>query len=79
MNFRKPSHSLNNGACVEVGSMLLEAWRKSSLCDGGTCVEVGHGLCFVGIRDTTQAGVPDRTVVTVPAAAWRQFTRSLKG
>jgi hypothetical protein len=59
--------------CVEAAS-----WRRASGCDGGTCVEAGHGSGVVGVRDTTQAGDPARTVIEFSAGAWAAFTATLR-
>jgi hypothetical protein len=60
-------------ACVEVGT-----WRKASFSNSqGACVEVGTGD-GVGVRDTTQEGVPGRTELEFSAAAWSAFTGRLK-
>lgn len=56
-------------------------WRKSSFSDAGgeSCVEVGSACGVVGVRDTKQAGLGDgRTVLSVTASAWENFTASLK-
>lgn len=73
-DWRKATSSINNGACLEAAS-----WRKASQSNSqGACVEAGHGTGVVGVRDTKQAGSPDRTVLEFPASAWRAFTRDLK-
>lgn len=70
---RKSSHSHANGTCAALGT-----WRKSSLSfANGNCVEVGQGD-GIGVRDTAQEGLPDRTEIEFPPAAWRAFTRRLK-
>ncbi len=52
-------------------------WRKSTYSDsnGGQCVETARGNGVILVRDTTNrdAGTLDFT-----AAAWREFTVSLK-
>ena len=53
-------------------------WRKSSYSgtNGGGCVEAGLALLgHVLLRDTTNRS---GAVLDVPAAAWRNFTTSLK-
>lgn len=73
MEWRKASYSVGNGNCVEVGT-----WRKASFSNpNGACVEVGTGD-GVGVRDTTQEGIPGRTELEFSAAAWSAFTRRLK-
>jgi hypothetical protein len=70
---RKSRHSVGNGACVEIGS-----YRKASYSNpNGACVQVGAGD-GVGVRDTTQEGVPGRTELEFSAAAWSAFTGRLK-
>ncbi|MBO0802107.1 MAG: DUF397 domain-containing protein [Nocardiopsaceae bacterium] len=55
-------------------------WRKSTFSggNGGGCVEAGNGRGGVLVRDTTQAGQPDRPVVPFSAGAWAEFTARLK-
>lgn len=58
--------------CIEVAS-----WRKSTHSAGnGACVEAGHGLGVVGVRDSTLGEASP--VLEFPAAAWRVFAASLK-
>lgn len=70
---RKASYSNPNGACVEVGTYRKSRRSKAD----GNCVEVGTGD-GVGVRDTTQEGVPGRTELEFSAAAWSAFTGRLK-
>jgi hypothetical protein len=47
-------------------------WRTATYSNGNAeCVEVGHTIASIAVRDTT-----DRpgTVLTIPSAAWRRFT-----
>ena len=74
-SWRKSSHSGNDNSteCVEVAT-----WRKASYSggNGGACVEAGVAARGqVLIRDTTNR---DGAALTVDAAAWRQFTASLR-
>jgi Domain of unknown function (DUF397) len=75
MNWRTASYSLSNGHCVEAAS-----WRTASYsgANGGACVEAGHGAGVVGVRDTRQAGEPERTMIEFSASAWAAFTSSLR-
>jgi len=52
-------------------------WRRSSYsnANGGNCLEVADGLTVVPVRDSKNPGGP---VLTVPAASWDVFVRSLK-
>lgn len=54
------------------------AWRKSTYSggSGSECVEVGRVPGKVAIRDTKDHGAGP--VLTVPAAAWRSFTATLR-
>jgi hypothetical protein len=54
----------------------MDGWRKSSYSDGngGQCVEVGADDMIL-VRDTTNR---DGATLSVPAAAWRRFTDTLK-
>jgi hypothetical protein len=72
-SWRKSSRSIGNGECLEVG---LKAWRKSSRCASGECVEVGQGCAVVAVRDTKNAGTGP--VLAFTADSWQRFTASLK-
>ncbi len=56
------------------GVPATAAWRKSSRCDGGNCVEVASYEAGVAIRDST---VPD-THLTVDRASWRQLLQAVR-
>jgi Domain of unknown function (DUF397) len=68
--WHKSSHSYN-GNCTEVA-----AWRTSSRCASGECVEAGHGDAAVGVRDTKANG--EGPVLVFPADAWIAFTTKIK-
>jgi Domain of unknown function (DUF397) len=53
------------------------SWRKSSYSsgNGGQCVEAGHVVGEVLVRDTTDR---DGVTLSVSLAAWASFTASLK-
>ena len=51
----------------------MTGWRKSRACDGGFCVEAGHGRGVVAVRDSADRGL----VLEFPAAAWSAFTARL--
>ena len=55
----------------------MNTWRKSSYSgsSGNDCVEVAKSDNAVLVRDTTDR---DGALLTVDAAAWRQFTASLR-
>ena len=55
----------------------MNPWRKSTYsgASGNDCVEVAKPDNNVLVRDTTDR---DGTALTVDAAAWRQFTASLR-
>lgn len=54
-------------------------WRKPSRSFAtGNCTEVGHAAGAVLVRDTREAGQPDRTVLAFSPAAWRAFTDRLR-
>jgi hypothetical protein len=70
---RTSSYSGANGECVEVGN-----YRKASYSvNNGACVEVGAGS-EIGVRDTKQAGQPDRTELRFSGVSWGRFVRDLK-
>lgn len=58
------------------------AWRKSSRSNdqGGNCVEVGFTPdgAMTGIRDTKEAGRPDRGTLQVPRSAWAKFIGAVR-
>jgi hypothetical protein len=62
--YRTSSYSLNNGTCVEV------AFRASSGCGNGACVEVGHDGGQVLVRDSKN---PDSPVLRFTADEWTAF------
>jgi len=68
--WRKSSRSKANGNCAEVA-----AWRVSSRCEGGACVEIGNGEAVVLVRDSKLERSP---VLVVDAKAWARFTAGLK-
>jgi hypothetical protein len=55
-------------------------WRKSSYSGGanGSCVELASGNGTVSVRDTAQAGDPNRLTIGFSASAWATFTESLR-
>ncbi len=52
-------------------------WRKSSFssANGGQCVETASADGVILVRDTANRG---GVMLSVPAAAWRKFTASLR-
>lgn len=52
-------------------------WRKSSYsgANGGSCVETASGGGLILVRDTTKR---DGATLNFAAAAWQEFTGSLK-
>ena len=70
--WRKSSHSIANGDCVEV----RDDWRKSSYSGYNTnCVETASGGAVVVVRDTQDRG---GFVLEVPAAAWQKFLSQIR-
>jgi hypothetical protein len=51
-------------------------WRKSSYsgAQGASCVETASGNGVILVRDTTNR---DGVMLSVPAAAWQEFTASV--
>jgi len=47
-------------------------WRAARACEGGACVEAGHGGA---VRDSAD---PDGLVLVFGPAAWAAFTAALK-
>lgn len=69
--WRKSSHSSNNGNCLEVAD-----WRKASYSsDNGNCVEAGTAGQAVTVRDSLDPAGPS---LAFEPAAWRAFAASLK-
>ncbi len=51
-------------------------WRTASYSNGqAQCVEVGHAVTTIAVRDTKD---PSSAVLAVPVEAWQRFTSSLK-
>jgi uncharacterized protein DUF397 len=88
MNYRKSSHSIGNGQCVEVGGwrkagrsmnngncVEVGDMRKSSHSAANNCVEVGRADVVVAVRDTTDR---DGGTLMFPAGVWTAFIWSLK-
>jgi hypothetical protein len=73
MNYgwRKASYSQGASNCVEASS-----FRKSTKCDGGTCVEAGSGPGVTGVRDS-QLGAAG-PVLEFSTGAWSAFLAGLK-
>lgn len=55
-------------------------WRKSSRSggNGGNCVEVGFAADDRAIRDTKQAGDPNRSTLAVSGTAFAAFLNRIK-
>jgi uncharacterized protein DUF397 len=51
------------------------AWRKSSLCASGECVEVAQRDSAIAVRNSTR---PDGSVLLWEADAWRSFVNRIK-
>jgi hypothetical protein len=50
-------------------------WRRSSLCDGGSCVEIAYGDGdVIAVRDSEDPG----GVVTCTRGEWRDFVIKVK-
>ena len=57
--------------------MSDDAWRKSSYSGSqGNCVEIGHAVGQIKVRDTKDRQGP---VITTSTDAWRRFTAGLRG
>lgn len=56
------------------------AWRKSSRSgtNGGNCVEVGFAGAGRAIRDTKEAGSPDRSTLELSGSAFSAFLARVK-
>jgi hypothetical protein len=51
------------------------AWRKSSLCAGGECVEVAQRSSVIVVRDSSR---PQSGILQLNADAWRSFIAGIK-
>ena len=49
--------------------LATPAWRKSTRCETGACVEVAAGGPAVGLRNSTLPAVE----LAIDTASWRQF------
>jgi hypothetical protein len=73
--WRKSSHSGDQGNCVEVAFLATAQWRKSSRStDKSDCVEVAFGGPGVGVRDSKNTAGP---LLAFPADEWLGFVRSV--
>jgi hypothetical protein len=50
-------------------------WRRSSICNGGNCVEVSSSGLAVAVRDSAD---PDGVILTFPSSSWRELIASVK-
>lgn len=58
----------------------MHDWRKATYSiANGDCAEVAAANGVVGVRDTKQEGVPDRTELMYSSGAWDRFLREVKG
>lgn len=74
-SYRKASYSNPSGCCIEVGTA-----RKSSFSGyNGNCIEAAQATAGIGVRDTKQRDLTDRTEIEFTAGAWRMFVAGLKG
>lgn len=55
--------------------MSTPAWKKSSRCSSGGCVEVLHDEAQVLVRDSKDPQSPE---LSFGAAAWEKFIEGLK-
>jgi Domain of unknown function (DUF397) len=51
------------------------AWRKTSFCASGECIEVAQRDDLIILRDSTQ---PDGRMLRYPAEQWRSFICTVK-
>lgn len=55
--------------------MFEVKWTRSSKCDTGTCVEVGHGIDCINVRDSKN---PDGPVLVFTPDEWNAFLIGVK-
>ncbi|MBN1172743.1 MAG: DUF397 domain-containing protein [Micromonosporaceae bacterium] len=51
------------------------AFRKSSYCESGACVEVGGSAAFAFVRDSKDPGGP---ALAISRGGWDQFMASIR-
>ena len=51
------------------------AWRKTSFCVSGECVEIAQRGDLIILRDSTQ---PHSTMLHYDVGRWRDFVRNIK-
>jgi hypothetical protein len=75
--WRKSSFSGSESNCIEAAVVVPMAWSASSHTGSqGNCVEVSRRAAgAVAVRDSKD---PEGAKLLFPAAAWREFTRTLK-
>lgn len=54
------------------------AWRRSSKCTLGSCVEVAITPTTVFVRDTKQCDLDDQPIVAIDRAAWPEFVDAIE-
>ena len=50
-------------------------WRRSTSCDGGTCLEVASLGDTIAIRDSSK---PDGPIITYAFSRWCEFVQMIK-
>lgn len=73
MSFRKAS-LINLGGRVDQGFPTRLAWRRSSTCDGGACVEVAMSGHRVMVRQSVTPGL----TLNFSRDQWRAFLAAIQ-
>jgi len=65
--------SADNREC-QMTELHVAAWRRSTKCEAGTCVEVADLGEAVGLRNSTRPEI----AIAIPVETWRDFVAGVR-